>query len=88
MWRTEGVRSLFKGLAPSLIGAVSSRALFFWTYEGAKEQLGRSGSFVDHVIAATAGGVVCTTLTCPLWVIKLRQQLHKRSVLPTIAIFS
>jgi len=79
MWRYEGVRSLFKGLAPSLIGAVSSRALFFGTYEHCKQKLKSStSSSVNHVVSATAGGLVCTTLTCPLWVIKLRQQLHKK----------
>jgi len=79
MWRYEGTRSLFKGLAPSLIGAVSSRALFFVTYEHCKQnfQLSKS-SLVNHIVSATAGGLVCTTLTCPLWVIKLRQQLHKK----------
>lgn len=84
MWRNEGMRSLFKGLAPSLIGAVSSRALFFFTYEHAKTTLkdigfsANHGAFINHVVAASAGGVVCTTATCPLWVIKLRQQLHKK----------
>jgi len=84
MWRNEGLRSLFKGLAPSLIGAVSSRALFFCTYEHAKSAMNENGfsanhnAFLCHVIAASTGGVVSTTVTCPLWVIKLRQQLHKK----------
>jgi len=84
MWKYEGAGSFFKGLAPSLIGAVSSRAIFFCTYEYLKEILQNKSSSTNrksstnHVLAAVGGGVTCTTLTCPLWVIKIRQQLHKR----------
>ena len=37
--RTEGVRGLYKGLAPALIKAAPNAAITFWCFEWASAQL-------------------------------------------------
>ncbi|XP_076807025.1 solute carrier family 25 member 36-A-like [Clavelina lepadiformis] len=83
IWQVEGLRSFYKGLGPSLLGVVPSRALFFFAYETAKATLQndvgfRPNSVEAHVLSSMFGGLVCTSATCPLWVLKTKQQLHRR----------
>lgn len=79
----EGLRSFYKGLGPSLMGVVPSRALFFYSYDFAKKSLQSDFGFLPNswntnVCASTFGGFVCCTATCPLWLVKTKQQLHRR----------
>ena len=59
---TEGVRGLFKGLGPNLVGVAPSRAIYFYTYSTVKRTVNatvpksnRDTPFV-HVISAMSAG--------------------------------
>ena len=76
--RSDGVRGLWAGLTPSLVGVVPARAIWFTSYEISKkffatsEGVSSSGTAISGIIA----GVTVTTLTCPIWVVKTRLQLQ------------
>ena len=60
----EGMRALFKGLGPTLVGVAPSRALYFSVYAKAKYTLNRSGivspdSKFVHIGAACSAGMLC-----------------------------
>ncbi|XP_068601823.1 solute carrier family 25 member 36-A-like [Brachionichthys hirsutus] len=81
IFRKEGLRSLFKGLGPNLVGVAPSRAIYFAVYAAAKERLNsvlEPDSKQVHIASAGMAGFVCTTLTSPIWLIKTRLQLDTR----------
>uniref|UniRef100_A0A8D2IQJ3 Solute carrier family 25 member 33 n=1 Tax=Varanus komodoensis TaxID=61221 RepID=A0A8D2IQJ3_VARKO len=74
----EGVRSLFRGLGPNLIGVAPSRAIYFAAYAGAKEKLNMvlvPESKKVHMLSA-ACAATSATLTNPIWLVKTRMQLE------------
>ncbi|XP_077201857.1 solute carrier family 25 member 36-A-like [Paroedura picta] len=78
----EGVRSLFRGLGPNLVGVAPSRAIYFAAYSGAKEKLNMvlvPESKKVHMLSAACAGVTSATLTNPIWLVKTRMQLEARS---------
>ena len=89
--RHEGVRGLYQGLGPALVGSGVSWGGYFFLYEGFKKQLrdykektNRTNDLtltsMDNFKLACAAGAVMVGLTNPLWLIKLRIQLQmKRS---------
>uniref|UniRef100_UPI00398F6E91 solute carrier family 25 member 36-like isoform X2 n=1 Tax=Pristiophorus japonicus TaxID=55135 RepID=UPI00398F6E91 len=77
----EGVRSLFRGLGPNLVGVAPSRAIYFAAYSGAKENLCKvlkPDSTSVHICAATFAGFTSVTATNPIWLVKTRMQLDTR----------
>jgi len=81
----EGVRGLFRGLGPNLVGVAPSRAIYFWSYSTTKRNLNlnlpkanRDTPFV-HVISAASAGFISCCLTNPIWLIKTRLQLDRSS---------
>lgn len=77
--QTEGLMALFKGLAPSLIGIVPTRALYFTAYSQVKQYYNSVFKYESapvHLCSAMTAGVVTTTCTSPLWVIKTQMQLE------------
>ncbi|KAI9819797.1 MAG: hypothetical protein M1832_003872 [Thelocarpon impressellum] len=82
--RVEGWRGLFRGLGPNLTGVVPASAIKFYTYGNCKriasEYLNLSKDAVAvHIIAAATAGIVTSTATNPIWLIKTRLQLDKSS---------
>eukprot|EP00842_Homolaphlyctis_polyrhiza_P001745 jgi/Hompol1/2571/HPOL_006063-RA len=76
----EGIRALWKGLGPNLVGVVPARSIYFAVYGRCKHfysQLnnGNETSLV-HVSSAATAGVATATFTNPIWVIKTRMQLQ------------
>lgn len=56
---TEGPRSLFKGLTPTLMGVAPARAIYFATYSKAKQKLNtmlRPDSWQVHLCSAACAG--------------------------------
>ena len=58
---TEGMRALFRGLGPNLVGVAPSRAIYFGMYATAKTTLNKSGliqsdSKLVHMAAACSAG--------------------------------
>lgn len=80
--RVEGWRALFKGLGPNLVGVVPARAINFYTYGNGKRIIsqylnnGQEAAWV-HLCAAATAGIVTSTATNPIWVVKTRLQLDK-----------
>jgi solute carrier family 25 protein 33/36 len=84
MHRLEGWRAYFRGIGPTLSGAVPASAIKFYTYGNTKRILsnrlnnGRETAWV-HLVAAAAAGVAVSTATNPIWVVKTRLQLDRSS---------
>ncbi|KAJ9155349.1 hypothetical protein NKR23_g1535 [Pleurostoma richardsiae] len=80
--RQEGWRALFKGLGPNLVGVVPARAINFYTYGNGKRLIaqwfngGQEAAWV-HLSAGVVAGVVTSTATNPIWMVKTRLQLDK-----------
>lgn len=86
-----GVRALYRGMVPHLVGVVPARALYFGTFSWSKRELGKQLELDPHGmllnwLGGVAAGVVTITLTSPVWVVKTRLQLQvgngKGSVAP------
>lgn len=83
--RVEGWRALFKGLGPNLIGVVPARSINFYVVGNGKRiiaEYGNNGKEDAWVVlcAAALAGVVTSTVTNPIWLIKTRLQLDKTVV--------
>lgn len=80
--RVEGWRALFKGLGPTLTGIVPASAIKFYAYGTSKSIIsrtmneGQEAAWV-HLLAAASAGLVVSTATNPIWLIKTRLQLDK-----------
>eukprot|EP01087_Luapelamoeba_hula_P020116 TRINITY_DN6797_c0_g1_i1.p1 TRINITY_DN6797_c0_g1~~TRINITY_DN6797_c0_g1_i1.p1 ORF type:complete len:293 (-),score=19.61 TRINITY_DN6797_c0_g1_i1:199-1077(-) len=84
---TEGVRGLYRGLSPNLIGNGVAWGLYFYMYQNIKKQL--SGPErnelgpITYMIAGMVAGITVAALTNPIWVVKTRMQTqpygHKNS---------
>ncbi|KAN0106287.1 mitochondrial carrier [Hyaloscypha variabilis] len=83
--RVEGWRALFKGLGPNLIGVVPARSINFFVVGNGKRIIadyGNKGEESAWVVlcAAALAGIVTSTVTNPIWLIKTRLQLDKNIV--------
>ncbi|KEI41409.1 uncharacterized protein L969DRAFT_92639 [Mixia osmundae IAM 14324] len=81
--RNEGPAALFRGLGPTLVGAVPARSINFFVYGNGKQiwskALGkREDQAIVHLTSAAFAGIVTATATNPIWVVKTRLQLQKR----------
>ncbi|VEU21235.1 DEKNAAC102141 [Brettanomyces naardenensis] len=83
VYQVEGPRALFKGLGPNLVGVIPARSINFFTYGYTKDLLkqtqyfaGEETSFM-HMLAGLNAGIVTSTATNPIWLIKTRLQLDK-----------
>ncbi|KAM3503975.1 hypothetical protein MY11210_008520 [Beauveria gryllotalpidicola] len=70
----EGIRGLFRGLVPSLIGVVPAQAVKFYVYGNCKrlgaQYLGlKEAEPLVHAQAAVAAGLATATATNPIWLI-------------------
>jgi solute carrier family 25 protein 33/36 len=80
--KVEGWRALFKGLGPNLVGVIPARSINFYTYGNGKRIIadyangGQENAWV-HLFAAATAGIVTSTATNPIWMVKTRLQLDK-----------
>jgi len=80
--RVEGLRGLYAGLTPNLMGSTIGWGLYFFTYNQAKR---RYQDYYDtpqlsapfHLLSGIEAGIVGTALTNPIWVVKTRLALQK-----------
>ncbi|XP_054623584.1 solute carrier family 25 member 36-A-like isoform X1 [Dunckerocampus dactyliophorus] len=82
IFEREGLRSLFRGLGPNLVGVAPSRAIYFAAYSTAKEKLNgvlEPDSTQVHMVSAGMAGFTAITATNPIWLIKTRMQLDSRN---------
>mmetsp|Transcript_82082 Transcript_82082/g.162985 ORF Transcript_82082/g.162985 Transcript_82082/m.162985 type:complete len:337 (+) Transcript_82082:139-1149(+) len=87
IFQTEGLRGLYGGIGPSLVGATVANGGFFFIYELNKDHMRkpRAGSNTEvqlssqhHLAASMGAGAVMVLLTNPIWLIKTRLQLQQR----------
>ena len=87
----EGLRGLFSGVIPGLLGSMTAWGVYFVAYNHLRALLQhrfrdhderfskRHLSPVSNVACAVAAGCVSTVATQPIWLIKTRLQLQQRS---------
>ena len=81
--RTEGIRGLYRGLIPHLLGVGPSRAFYFGTYNICKKYFHQTFQLQGaplHLSAAAIGSIVSSTVMSPVWVVKTRLQLQAAPV--------
>ncbi|CAN6599724.1 mitochondrial nicotinamide adenine dinucleotide transporter 2 [Trichomonascus vanleenenianus] len=82
LYKLEGPRSLFKGLGPNLVGVIPARSINFFTYGIGKDFISTKFNNKEeatwvHLLAAANAGIVTSTATNPIWLVKTRLQLDK-----------
>lgn len=90
--RDEGVRGLYRGLVPVVLGYFPTWMIYFSVYERAKRAYpamlsphGIDSEFVTHSLSAFTAGGVSTSLTNPIWVVKTRLMLQTGDGHSTVA---
>ncbi|KAK2180100.1 hypothetical protein NP493_459g01034 [Ridgeia piscesae] len=79
--QTEGIRGLFKGLGPNLVGVAPSRAIYFCAYAQSKvffNSVFTPDTPLVHIGSAFIAGFTASTMTNPIWFIKTRLQLDQK----------
>ena len=80
----EGVRALWRGVGPTLLGVTPHRAVYFSTYQSIKAYLEeddatqsrRRAPWTVHLYSAVCSGLVTSTVLNPIWLVKTRLQLQ------------
>lgn len=84
VWRTEGLRTLWSGLSPTLMASIPATAVYFTAYEELRDVLERrgKGSWVTSLAPLLAGTIARTavvSVTSPLELIRTKMQANKVS---------
>jgi len=79
IFRSGGVKDLYRGYLPGIVGSTLAWGEFFWLYGSIKETLQNNRnerlSPLHHLMASFTSGVIVQLSLCPIWVIKNNQQL-------------
>jgi solute carrier family 25 folate transporter 32 len=80
IYSSSGIRELYRGFPAGFTGSSLSWGLYFWLYnewKGSIASLRGSSSPgpIDHWSSSILASVAVQTALCPLWVVKLNQQL-------------
>ncbi|XP_012232309.1 solute carrier family 25 member 32 [Linepithema humile] len=75
--KTEGVRGLYRGVTPNILGSGSSWGFYFFFYNTIKTTIQGGNSKKPlgpsmHMFAAADAGVLTLLMTNPIWVVKTR----------------
>ena len=74
--KQQGVRSLWRGLGPTILRDVPFSALYWLNYEFYKKQFNQTNpSFAFSLAAGAASGTVCAIITLPFDVVKTHRQI-------------
>ncbi|CCG84512.1 protein of unknown function [Taphrina deformans PYCC 5710] len=82
IWAEEGIRGLYRGLGPVLLGYLPTWASYFAIYQHCRQIYGAgqsSTALLPNVGAAMTAGAISTTLTNPIWVVKTRMMTQSPS---------
>ncbi|KAI9109685.1 hypothetical protein K1719_019315 [Acacia pycnantha] len=78
--RSEGLRGLYAGLLPAVLGSTISWGLYFYFYDKAKQRYARNrGEKLSpgyHLASAAEAGTLVCLCTNPIWLVKTRMQLQ------------
>ncbi|KAL8711282.1 MAG: hypothetical protein Q9220_004179 [cf. Caloplaca sp. 1 TL-2023] len=74
IWREEGVRGMYRGLGPMLLGYIPTWAVYLTVYNKTQAffRTKTDNLFLANVYASLSGGACSTMATNPIWVIKTR----------------
>ncbi|KAK4942107.1 hypothetical protein LTR10_018143 [Elasticomyces elasticus] len=74
IWREEGIRGMYRGLGPMLLGYLPTWAVYLTVYENTREfWYDKCGSWwLARCYSSLTAGACSTILTNPIWVIKTR----------------
>jgi solute carrier family 25 folate transporter 32 len=75
-----GLRELYRGFPAGIVGSTLSWGAYFWLYEGLKKDISSYRGYerpgpLDHWASSIVSSIIVQTILCPLWVVKLNQQL-------------
>ncbi|KAL3895123.1 MAG: hypothetical protein SGCHY_004885 [Lobulomycetales sp.] len=88
IYAREGLRALWKGLGPNLVGVVPARSIHFAVYTQSKHYLShalKGESSVVHMLSAAGASATTTFITNPIWLVKTRMQLQRAAESTTAA---
>ncbi|KAJ7515444.1 hypothetical protein O6H91_22G013500 [Diphasiastrum complanatum] len=78
--RSEGLRGLYAGLFPAILGSSLSWGLYFLFYNNAKvrhqQRVGGELGPGLHLLSAAEAGALVSVFTNPVWLVKTRLQLQ------------
>ncbi|KAL3827792.1 hypothetical protein ACJIZ3_016594 [Penstemon smallii] len=79
IFQKEGLRGMYRGLAPTVLALLPNWAVYFTIYDQLKSFLGADDanhqlSIGANMLAASGAGAATTIATNPLWVVKTRLQ--------------
>ncbi|KAI3333581.1 mitochondrial carrier domain-containing protein [Ustulina deusta] len=75
IWREEGIRGLYRGLGPIVLGYLPTWAVWFTVYNKSKKYMGDHhvrNQFAINFWSSIIAGASSTIVTNPIWVIKTR----------------
>jgi len=79
--KREGLRGLYKGIHPTLLGYIPTWAVFFSVNDHLKEEVRRAAPelppLVVTVVGALGSGFLTNVLTNPIWVVRTRLQTQE-----------
>ncbi len=81
LYREGGVRALYRGLWPHLVGVIPARAIYFGVFSWSKTRLSKElnmnpNGMLLNWLCGVCAGVMTITATNPIWVVKTRMQLQ------------
>ncbi|KAF1834977.1 calcium-binding mitochondrial carrier protein Aralar2 [Decorospora gaudefroyi] len=74
IWVEDGLRGLYRGLGPMLLGYIPTWAVYMSTYDSTKNLLypQMENKWLARTLASIAAGGCSTLVTNPIWVVKTR----------------
>ncbi|RSL80310.1 hypothetical protein CEP51_006695 [Fusarium floridanum] len=78
IWRGEGMRGMYRGMGPLLLGYLPTWAIWFTVYQHSKVTLPQSYPHLSsrpnavNVLSSIAAGTASTIVTNPIWTVKVR----------------
>ncbi|XP_066584777.1 solute carrier family 25 member 32 [Prorops nasuta] len=86
--RSEGIRGLYRGVTPNILGSGSSWGLYFLFYNSIKTWLQGGNSKIPlgptvHMVAAANAGILTLFMVNPIWVVKTRLCLQYSGAVET-----
>ncbi|KAH8893502.1 mitochondrial carrier [Thozetella sp. PMI_491] len=79
IWREEGIRGMYRGLGPIILGYLPTWAVWFTVYNKSKRWLAndrppldQKSTFIINFWSSIIAGASSTIVTNPIWVIKTR----------------
>jgi len=83
--KKNGIAGFWRGLAPTLVGIIPSRSVYFYAYQTVSTTLPTPGSPTNALVSGLAAGICSNTLTNPIWMVRTRMQLYGTSCWSSVA---